>query len=176
MRVNIKSLPYRIFIYAVACGLSIAVVNFITTSLIHRISTTSSMLFPVLTISLMGFHIMIACFMGMKYLCDKKQLYLAPIAFAFTCSALLMLGTIGSYSDWLVCAQGREINQNDALIFYFFRNVMMAILFIAAIFYIASAISPPTQEKFTARYSLVVLFLSAQRSYYRGSIPATRRC
>ena len=127
MRINIKSLPYRIFIYAVACGLSIAVVNFITTSLIHRISTTSSMLFPVLTISLMGFHIMIACFMGMKYLCDKKQLYLAPIAFAFTCSALLMLGTIGSYPDWLVCAQGREINQNDALIFYFFRNIMMAI-------------------------------------------------
>ena len=116
MRVNIKSLPYRIFIYAIACSLSIAVVNFITTSLIHRISTTSSMLFPVLTISLMGFHIMIACFMGMKYLCDKNQLYLAPIAFAFTCSALLMLGTIGSYPDWLVCAQGREINQNDALI------------------------------------------------------------
>ena len=133
MRVNIKSLPYRIFIYAIACSLSIAVVNFITTSLIHRISTTSSMLFPVLTISLMGFHIMIACFMGMKYLCDKKQLYLAPIAFAFTCSALLTLGTIGSYPDWLVCAQGREINQNDALIFYFFRNVMMAVLFITSI-------------------------------------------
>jgi hypothetical protein len=72
MRVNIKSLPYRIFIYAIA-HLSIAVVNFITTSLIHRISTTSSMLFPVLTISLMGFHIMIACFMGMKYLCDKNS-------------------------------------------------------------------------------------------------------
>ncbi|MDK8009006.1 MASE4 domain-containing protein, partial [Escherichia coli] len=78
---------------------SIATINFVTGSLIHRISTTSSMLFPVLTISLMGFHIMIACFMGMKYLCDKKQLYLAPIAFAFACSALLMLGTIGSYPD-----------------------------------------------------------------------------
>ncbi|SQI93978.1 diguanylate cyclase [Klebsiella oxytoca] len=38
-----------------------------------------------------------------------------------------MLGTIGSYPDWLVCAQGRVINQNDALIFYFFRNVMMAV-------------------------------------------------
>ena len=133
MFINLKRLPDRLFLYAVVCGFSIATINFVTGSLIHRISTTSSMLFPVLTISLMGFHIMIACFMGMKYLCDKKQLYLAQIAFAFACSALLMLGTIGSYPDWLVCAQGRPINQNDALIFYFFRNVMMAVLFITSI-------------------------------------------
>ena len=35
---------------------------------------------------------------------------------------------------------------------------------------------PATQEKFTVRCSVVVLFLSAQRSYYRGFIQATRRC
>lgn len=133
MLVNLKRLSHRVFLYLAVCGFSIATINYLTDSLIHRISTTSSMLFPVLTISLMGFHIMIACFMGMKYLCDKNRLYLAPIGFAFGCSALLMLGTMGSYPDWLVCAQGRAINQNDALIFYFFRNVMMAVLFTAAI-------------------------------------------
>lgn len=40
-----------------------------------------------------------------------------------------MLGTLSSYPDWLLCGQGRAVNQNDALIFYFFRNVMMAVLF-----------------------------------------------
>lgn len=133
MRANIKSLSQRIFLYAAVCILAITTLNYLSDSLIHRIPTTSSMLFPVLTISLMTFHIMIACFMGMKYLCDKKRLYLVPITFAFACSAMLMLGTIGSYPDWLICGQGRAINQNDALIFYFFRNVMMAILFITSI-------------------------------------------
>ena len=160
MFINLKRLPDRLFLYTVVCGFSITTINFVTGSLIHRISTTSSMLFPVLTISLMGFHIMIACFMGMKYLCDKKQLYLAPIAFAFACSALLMLGTIGSYPDWLVCAQGRPINQNDALIFYFFRNVMMAVLFITSIvLYRLRHRTTPSGK--------------IQRSYCRGFIPAT---
>ncbi|QGN38375.1 GGDEF domain-containing protein [Klebsiella oxytoca] len=133
MFLNLKCLLHRIFLYVTVCGFSIVTINFLSGSLIHRISATSSMLFPVLTISLMGFHIMVACFMGMKYLCDKKRLYLAPIAFAFACSALLMLGTISSYPDWLMCGQGRVINQNDAFIFYFFRNVMMAILFMTSI-------------------------------------------
>jgi uncharacterized membrane protein len=36
------------------------------------------------------FHLFIACFMAMKYWCDRKRLYLVAIAFAFTGSALLM--------------------------------------------------------------------------------------
>ncbi|WP_186825475.1 MASE4 domain-containing protein, partial [Klebsiella pneumoniae] len=75
MHANIKSLPQRIFLYAAACTLAFTTLNYLSDSLIHRIPTTSSMLFPVLTISLMTFHIMIACFMAMKYLCDKKRLY-----------------------------------------------------------------------------------------------------
>ncbi|VUS95972.1 GGDEF domain-containing protein [Klebsiella spallanzanii] len=133
MLVDLKNLSHRIFLYVAVCGLSIITINLLAGSLIHRISTTSSMLFPVLTISLMSFHITVACFMSMKYLCDKKRLYLAPIAFAFACSALLMLGTISSYPDWLMCGQGSVVNQNDALIFYFFRNIMMAVLFMISI-------------------------------------------
>lgn len=133
MLVDLKNLSHRIFLYVAVCGPSIITINLLAGSLIHRISTTSSMLFPVLTISLMSFHITVACFMAMKYLCDKKRLYLAPIAFAFACSALLMLGTISSYPDWLMCGQGRVVNQNDALIFYFFRNIMMAVLFMTSI-------------------------------------------
>lgn len=86
------SLLYRVY----PCGYML---NYLSDSLIHRITTTSSLLFPVLTISPMTFHIMIACIMAMKYLCDKKRLYLVPITFAFACSAMLMLGTIGGYSN-----------------------------------------------------------------------------
>lgn len=81
----------------------------------------------------MIFHITISCFMSMKYWCDKNRLYLMPIAFAFASSALLMLGTLSSYPGWLLCNSEYIVKQNDALIFYSFRNILMAVLFITAI-------------------------------------------
>lgn len=133
MLVNFSRLSHRIFIYVIACSLAIIAIDSLSNSLIHRIPTTSSPLFPLLTIILMIFHITIACFMSMKYWCDKKRLYLMPIAFAFASSALLMLGTLSSYPGWLLCNSAYIVKQNDALIFYSFRNMLMVVLFIAAI-------------------------------------------
>lgn len=133
MLVNFSRLSHRIFIYVIACSLAIIAIDSLSNSLIHRIPTTSSPLFPLLTIILMIFHITIACFMSMKYWCDKKRLYLMPIAFAFASSALLMLGTLSSYPGWLLCNSAYIVKQNDALIFYSFRNMLTVILFIAAI-------------------------------------------
>ncbi|ELA0212215.1 MASE4 domain-containing protein [Klebsiella pneumoniae] len=96
-------------------------------------SSTSSILFPLLTSFLMVFHITIACFMGMKYWSSKRRLYLTPVSFGFACSALLMLGTLSSYPDWLTCNPAPVVNQNDAVIYYFFRNIMMAVLFMSSI-------------------------------------------
>ncbi len=81
----------------------------------------------------MVFHITIACFMGMKYWSSKRRLYLPPVSFGFACSALLMLGTLSSYPDWLTCNPAPVVNQNDAVIYYFFRNIMMAVLFMSSI-------------------------------------------
>ncbi len=81
----------------------------------------------------MVFHITIACFMGMKYWSSKRRLYLTPVSFGFACSALLMLGTLSSYPDWLTCNPAPVVNQNDAVIYYFFRNIMMAVLFMSSI-------------------------------------------
>ncbi len=81
----------------------------------------------------MVFHITIACFMGMKYWSSKRRLYLTPIAFAFACSALLMLGTLSSYPDWWTCMTTPVVKHNDAVIYYFFRNIMMALSFMSSI-------------------------------------------
>jgi len=81
----------------------------------------------------MVFHAMIAAFMIMKYTCDRQRLYLTPIAFAFAGSAILMLGTLQSFPDWFMCTGISRVNYNDTLIFYFFRNIMMVVLFIFAI-------------------------------------------
>ena len=52
--------------------------------------------FPTLTIFLLVFHLFIACFMAMKYWCDKGDYILFPLP-AFAGSALLMVGTLASF-------------------------------------------------------------------------------
>ncbi|OAM79566.1 sensor domain-containing diguanylate cyclase [Klebsiella aerogenes] len=133
MPLKLNRLSHRLFAYIIACSLAIITIDLLSNSVVNRIPTTSSPLFPLLTIILMIFHITISCFMSMKYWCDKNRLYLMPIAFAFASSALLMLGTLSSYPGWLLCNSEYIVKQNDALIFYSFRNILMAVLFITAI-------------------------------------------
>lgn len=130
-----KAFPFNrlLFFFGVAV-FSIGVLHLFSSQVISRIPTMAPVLFPVLTIFLMVFHILIASFMLMKYLCDKHRLYLMAISCAFAGSAVLMLGSLSSYSDWLLCETLSSVNYNDALIYYFFRNIMMAVLFITSIF------------------------------------------
>jgi diguanylate cyclase (GGDEF) domain len=126
--------PYnRLLIFMGSAAFAIGLLHLFSSQVIYRIPTKSPVLFPVMTIFLMIFHILIAGFMLMKYLCDKHRLYLMAIACAFGGSAVLMLGTLSSYSEWLMCTSISSINYNDALIYYFFRNIMMAILFTSSI-------------------------------------------
>lgn len=123
----------RLIVYICICLLAGVGMTGLTDFFHTRFNSTSSTLFPMLTSFLMVFHITIACFMGMKYWSSKRRLYLTPVAFGFACSALLMLGTLSSYPDWLSCNPSPVVKQNDAVIYYFFRNIMMAILFMSSI-------------------------------------------
>ncbi|WP_436799823.1 MASE4 domain-containing protein [Scandinavium sp. UTDF21-P1B] len=130
-----KFFPFRrLMVFFGATIFLIGLLHLISSQVIYRIPTMTPALFPVMTIFLMVFHILIASFMLMKYLCDKHRLYLMAIACAFGGSSVLMLGTLSSYADWLLCASVSSVNVNDALIYYFFRNVMMAILFTTSTF------------------------------------------
>ena len=129
-----NTFPYhRLLVFFGCAVIAIALLYLASSQIIHHIPEMSPTLFPVMTIFLMIFHILIAGFMLMKYLCDKHRLYLMAIACAFGGSAVLMLGTLSSYSEWLMCTSLSNINYNDALIYYFFRNIMMAVLFTSSI-------------------------------------------
>jgi diguanylate cyclase (GGDEF)-like protein len=129
-----KAFPFnRLLMFLGISVFIIGALHLFSSQVIYRIPTTTPVLFPVMTIFLMVFHTLIAAFMFMKYLCDKHRLYLMAIACAFAGSAVLMLGTLSSYADWLKCASYARINYNDALIFYFSRNILMAVLFIGSI-------------------------------------------
>ncbi|HFD3129018.1 TPA: GGDEF domain-containing protein [Klebsiella quasipneumoniae subsp. similipneumoniae] len=133
MTKHVSHVVRRLIIYFFICLLAGVGITGLTSSFETRFNSTSSILFPLLTSFLMVFHITIACFMGMKYWSSKRRLYLTPVAFGFACSALLMLGTLSSYPDWLSCNPAPVVKQNDAVIYYFFRNIMMAVLFTSSI-------------------------------------------
>ena len=133
MTVNRSRLAKRVFVYSVICIIAIGVIHMFSSSLISRIPTLNPFLFPVMTIFLLILHITVSSFMMMKYWCNRKRLYLIPIASAFAGSSLLMFGTLSSYPGWFLCDSNLFANANDALIFYSFRNMMMMVLFNAAI-------------------------------------------
>lgn len=133
MLIPANHLTKRLIIYIFICILAGLGIAGLTAFFHSSLSSTSSILFPLLTSFLMVFHITIACFMGMKYWSSKHRLYLTPIAFAFACSALLMLGTLSSYPNWWTCMTTPVVKHNDAVIYYFFRNIMMALSFMSSI-------------------------------------------
>ena len=172
---HVNHVAKRFIIYVFICLLAGFGIAGVTAFFHTSFSTTSSILFPLLTSFLMVFHITIACFMGMKYWSSKRRLYLTPVAFGFACSALLMLGTLSIYPDWLTCSTTPVINQNDAVIYYFFRNIMMAVLFMSSIvlYYFRQRIMHSLKAHIITFAACIVFTLTI--IFYRGCTPATRR-
>lgn len=152
----------RFLIYLTITLIGTLVLNQFSNAVISNIPAIAPILFPTLTIFLMVFHTMIAVFMIMKYLCDKRRLYLMPIACAFASSALLMLGTLKSYPDWFLCGGMKDANYNDALIFYVFRNILMAILFMSSvILYVLKVREMHTRKIHFFILSAIVIFCAS---------------
>lgn len=125
------SLPH-ILLFAFTGSVSLVVMFFCFHNIVATTRSFSPFVFPFLTVILLIFHLLIACFMVMKYLCDRQRVYHMPIAFAFATSALMMIGTLNSFPAWLSTPVPAGNNYNDAIIFFTLRNVMMVSLFISA--------------------------------------------
>ncbi|MCM7511819.1 GGDEF domain-containing protein [Enterobacter pasteurii] len=136
----------RYMAFVIGCIVVISVLQGLFIKLVEWVPSFSPLFFPTLTIFLLVFHLFIACFMAMKYWCDKKRLYLVPIAAAFAGSALLMVGTLSSFPAWLDLYQFNEANYNDAMIFYMFRHLLMAVLMIASVLLYTLRASPLTRS------------------------------
>lgn len=138
MLANSRCLKGRYISFCFGCLVVIGILQALFSKVVEWVPSFSPLLFPTLTIFLLVFHLFIACFMAMKYWCDKRRLYLIAIAFAG--SALLMVGTLSSFPAWLDLYQFNVVNYNDAMIYFMFRHFLMAVLFIVA------AILYPTRD------------------------------
>ncbi|BDH46125.1 GGDEF domain-containing protein [Salmonella enterica subsp. enterica serovar Choleraesuis] len=88
----------------------------------------SPLLFPTFTIFLLVLHLLIAVFMGMRYLCDLSCGYYLALTFAFLSSAIFMVGTLLSYPSYFVYYTINPIKYNDAALFFTFRHFTMALM------------------------------------------------
>ncbi|HDS3501781.1 TPA: MASE4 domain-containing protein, partial [Enterobacter cloacae] len=118
--------------FCLGCIVVIGILQILFLKLVEWVPSFSPLLFPTLTIFLMVFHLFIACFMAMKYWCDRRRLYLIAIAFAFAGSAMLMVGTLTSFPAWLDLYQLNVVDYNDTMIFFMYRHLLMAVLMIAS--------------------------------------------
>ena len=123
MYANHRSVKGRYISFCLGCIAVIGILHALFSKIAEWVPTFSSHLFPTLTIFLLVFDLFIACFMAMKYWCDRKRLYLVSLAFAFAGSASLMVGTLCSFPAWLDLYQFNAVNYNDAMIFYMFRHL-----------------------------------------------------
>ena len=89
MFANRRSLKGRYISFCLGCIAVIGILHALFSKIAEWVPTFSSHLFPTLTIFLLVFDLFIACFMAMKYWCDRKRLYLVSLAFAFAGSASL---------------------------------------------------------------------------------------
>ncbi len=80
---HVHHIVKRLILYICICLLAGIGISGMTAFFHTSFSSTSSILFPLLTSFLMVFHITIACFMGMKYWSSKRRLYLTPVSFGF---------------------------------------------------------------------------------------------
>ena len=151
MLANTRSVKGRYLSFCFGCFVVIGILQILFSKLVDWVPSFSPLLFPTLTIFLLVFHLVIACFMAMKYWCDKQRLYLIAISFAFAGSALLMVGTLTSFPAWLDLYQFNVVNYNDAMIYYMFRHLLMAVLMIV------SALLYPTRNQPLSRLAHIVI-------------------
>ncbi|WP_150143597.1 sensor domain-containing diguanylate cyclase [Enterobacter bugandensis] len=151
MLANSRSVKGRYISFYFGCLVVIGILQALFSKLVDWVPSFSPLLFPTLTIFLLVFHLFIACFMAMKYWCDKRRLYLIAISFAFAGSALLMVGTLTSFPAWLDLYQFNVVNYNDAMIYYMFRHLLMAVLMIV------SALLYPTRNLPLSRLAHIII-------------------
>ncbi|KJQ41037.1 GGDEF domain-containing protein [Enterobacter bugandensis] len=151
MLANSRSVKGRYISFCFGCFVIIEILQALFSKLVDWVPSFSPLLFPTLTIFLLVFHLFIACFMAMKYWCDKRRLYLIAISFAFAGSALLMVGTLTSFPAWLDLYQFNVVNYNDAMIYYMFRHLLMAVLMMV------SALLYPTRNLSLSRLAHIII-------------------
>lgn len=132
-----RRLGNRCVAFTFFCLFFFVALHVLSIKLLNFAPAFSPLLFPLLTSFPAVFHLFIACFMVMKYWCDKKRIYHLAIAFAFTGSTVLLLGTLKCFPVWLMQPGISHVNYSGAMIFFMIRNVMMAVLFtLAAVLFI----------------------------------------
>jgi len=132
-----RRLGNRYVAFTFFCLMFFVALHFLSVKLLNFAPAFSPLLFPLLTSFLAVFHLFIACFMVMKYGCDKKRIYHLAIAFAFSGSTVLLFGTLKCFPVWLMQPGMPHVNYSGAMIFFLMRNVMMAVLLtLAAVLFI----------------------------------------
>lgn len=91
-------------------------------------------IFPVTTAILFVLHTLIAFFMLMQYMANRKKLYLAVLSFAYSLSAFYLVYKLLYYPGIFLTGAVLEGSVNDLAIYWIFRSISMAAVFLLTAF------------------------------------------
>jgi diguanylate cyclase (GGDEF)-like protein len=74
-------------------------------------------------------NFLIATSLFLKFFCDKGSVFLIPCGLAFIGGGILIEASLGTYSEALLLPVAESIQYNDFLIYHFFRNILLILMF-----------------------------------------------
>ncbi|EPY4090897.1 MASE4 domain-containing protein [Klebsiella quasipneumoniae] len=77
-----------------------------------------------MTLIILIFYFLISITIALKYLSDKRCLFLIPVACAFIGSAIMMILALHNYSKLFYCNLNDSISYKEFLRYYFYRNAL----------------------------------------------------
>lgn len=95
-----------------------------------RLPVFSPLIYPSLSVFLLSFHILIGCFMVMRYACDKNQHFILPIACSFTTSIFLLSWSLFSFPAWFDTGTRQSIDYNHVMLLMTCRYTFTSLMFL----------------------------------------------
>ncbi|WP_167458004.1 sensor domain-containing diguanylate cyclase [Rahnella woolbedingensis] len=126
-------------------------------------------LYPVTTAILFVLHALIAFFMLMQYMANRKKLYMAVLSFAYSLSALYLVCKLLYYPGVFMAGSVIEGNLNDLSIYWIFRSITMAAVFVLTAYLYRRRDSIQLNHRLVLSMMLVVSLLLFVLTYMLSS-------
>ncbi len=126
-RIKYKSIGLVYFLLLM-CGLMLTLFK-ISGLYVDNVNGGTPVLFYGALVILIIFNCLIAITLVLKFICDRRGVFLIPCSLAFIGGGVLIKASLGTYSEALLFPAAESIQYNDFLIYHFFRHILLMLMF-----------------------------------------------
>lgn len=117
-----------IYFLLLTCGLMLTLFK-VSGLYVNNVNGGTPVLFYGALIILIIFNCLIAITLVLKFICDRRGVFLIPCSLAFIGGSVLIKASLGTYSEALLFPATESVQYNDFLIYHFFRHILLMLMF-----------------------------------------------